>query len=84
MTIKKRALLALVPILLLLAIGVYLGVQFIAGVWWSAQNQPLPTITVEAMYPGANAATVADTVAAPIEQQVNGVEQMVHAVALRQ
>jgi multidrug efflux pump subunit AcrB len=33
-------------------------------------------ISVEAAYPGANAQVVADTVAAPIEQQVNGVEKM--------
>jgi multidrug efflux pump subunit AcrB len=39
--------------------------------------RPLPTITVETSYPGANAQVVADTVAAPIEQQVNGVEGMV-------
>jgi multidrug efflux pump subunit AcrB len=33
-----------------------------------------PVVTVEAVYPGAVAQTVADTIAAPIEQQVNGVE----------
>jgi HAE1 family hydrophobic/amphiphilic exporter-1 len=37
-----------------------------------------PTITVSAVYPGANAQTVADTVGAPIEQQVNGVEGMIY------
>jgi multidrug efflux pump len=37
-----------------------------------------PTIEVWAVYPGANARTVADTVAAPIEQQVNGVEDMMY------
>ncbi len=37
-----------------------------------------PTIEVSALYPGANAQTVADTVAAPIEQQVNGVEKMMY------
>ena len=30
------------------------------------------------MYPGANAQVVADTIAAPIEQQVNGVEKMMY------
>src|ERR671938_1106828 len=37
-----------------------------------------PTIRVSANYPGANAQVVADTVAAPIEQQVNGVEKMLY------
>src|SRR3954466_13667422 len=37
-----------------------------------------PTVEVFAVYPGANARTVGDTVAAPIEQQVNGVEDMMY------
>lgn len=37
-----------------------------------------PTIFVMASYPGADAETVAETVGAPIEQQINGVEGMMY------
>jgi multidrug efflux pump len=37
-----------------------------------------PIVRVTAYYPGANAQVMADTVAAPIEQQVNGVEKMLY------
>ncbi len=37
-----------------------------------------PTVEVKAFYPGANAQVLAETVAAPIEQQVNGVENMIY------
>src|SRR5207248_6023046 len=37
-----------------------------------------PTVKVTTAYPGANAQVIADTVAAPIEQQVNGVEGMLY------
>lgn len=37
-----------------------------------------PTVQVSCVYPGASAKVVADTIAAPIEQQVNGVEGMLY------
>jgi RND family efflux transporter MFP subunit len=40
-----------------------------------------PAVTVQTSYPGANASVVADIVAAPVEQQVNGVERMAHMIS---
>ena len=37
-----------------------------------------PTVEVKAVYPGANAQVLAETVAAPIEQEVIGVENMIY------
>ena len=60
-------------------------VVFLAGIL-AARTLPVsqypqvtpPTIQVDCNYPGANARVVADTVASPIEQQVNGVEDMLY------
>src|SRR5438445_6880138 len=48
-----------------------------------AQYPPItpPAVAVTINYPGASAQVVADTVAAPIEQQVNGVEGMLYMSA---
>jgi multidrug efflux pump len=45
-----------------------------------AQYPPIapPTVQVSCNFPGASARVVADTIAAPIEQQVNGVEGMLY------
>ncbi len=45
-----------------------------------AQYPPVapPTVQVDCNYPGASAAVVSQSVAAPIEQQVNGVEDMLY------
>ena len=41
-----------------------------------------PTIQVKTLYPGASAKTLIDTVALPIEQSVNGVEDITHLQGL--
>ncbi|MBI2224516.1 MAG: multidrug efflux RND transporter permease subunit [Betaproteobacteria bacterium] len=37
-----------------------------------------PTVTITAVYPGASAETLAKTVAAPLEEQLSGVEKMIY------
>jgi multidrug efflux pump subunit AcrB len=75
MALKRRALLLAIPFILVPTLLLAAGIFFLVR-WLHAPPKPLPTIIVEASYPGANAQVVADTVAAPIEEQVNGVEGM--------
>ena len=73
-----RRTLTLAGVILLATVATTTSVIYLAFA-----NRPIrlpPTIMVQASYPGTHAATVADTVAGPIEQQVNGVE---HLVSLR-
>ena len=68
-----RPILASVPSILITLLG--LAAVFRLPVAQYPEITP-PTIRVNCTYPGASAQVVADTVAAPIEQQVNGVEDM--------
>ena len=45
-------------------------------------NVTPPTVVVRAAYPGANPKVIADTVSAPLEQGINGVEGMLYMNSL--
>src|SRR5215471_1526369 len=75
---RKIVLLSCLVLAVLAVTGYFVGRTLLGFIRdrLDAANRPLPTVVVEANYPGANARVVADTVAAPIEQQINGVEGM--------
>lgn len=75
---KLLALLAVVP----LTVAAILVVKYGSAVLrrqvttGSEATRTRPTLVVEATYAGASAQVVADTIAAPIEQQLNGIEKV--------
>ncbi|MFV1996095.1 MAG: efflux RND transporter permease subunit, partial [Verrucomicrobiales bacterium] len=72
--IRRPVFATVISIVIVLAGLIALGVLPIARY----PDMVPPTVTVRATYPGANAQTIADTVGAPIEEQVNGVEGMIY------
>src|SRR5258706_13448411 len=54
-----------------------LGAMFVLPVAQYPEIVP-PTVQVTTVYPGASAEVVAQTVATPLEQQINGVEDMIY------
>ena len=72
-TFIDRPILATVLSVVIVIIG---AISYVALPVAQYPNIVPPTIQVTANYPGANAETVARTVATPIEQQINGVRDM--------
>ncbi len=71
----ERPVLANVLAILMIVIG---GVSLFSLPVAQYPNVVPPTISVTTRYPGASARNVIDTVALPIEQQVNGVDGMIY------
>jgi HAE1 family hydrophobic/amphiphilic exporter-1 len=71
----ERPVLANVLALVMVLIGLVSLLQLPSAQY---PNVVPPTIQVTTRYPGASAKTLIDTVALPIEQQVNGVEDMIY------
>ncbi len=71
----NRPIFAAVLSVLILIIG---GLAYISLPTSQFPDVAPPTIEVVATYPGANAKTLSETVAAPIEKEINGVEDMIY------
>ncbi len=71
----ERPILANVIAILIVVIGAVAALSLPVAQY---PNVVPPTVQVNTRYPGASARTVIDTVALPIEQQVNGVENMIY------
>ena len=71
----NRPIFAIVTSLLLLLAGTLAGLSLPVAQY---PQITLPTIQVSALYPGANAGVVEESIALPIEAQVNGVEGMTY------
>ena len=74
-TFVDRPILAAVVAILITIVG---GISYLGLPVAQYPEVAPPTVTVTATYPGASAETVADTVAAPLEQEINGVEDMLY------
>ncbi|HBG20000.1 MAG TPA: hydrophobe/amphiphile efflux-1 family RND transporter, partial [Desulfobulbaceae bacterium] len=71
----NRPIFAIVTSLLLLLAGTLAGLNLPVAQY---PQITLPTIQVSGLYPGANAGVVEESIALPIEAQVNGVEGMTY------
>ncbi|NVN19857.1 multidrug efflux RND transporter permease subunit [Muricauda sp. HICW] len=71
----KRPIFAAVLSVLILIVG---GLAYVSLPISQFPDVAPPTIEVVAVYPGANAQTLSESVAAPLEKEINGVEDMIY------
>ncbi|WP_179343407.1 efflux RND transporter permease subunit [Winogradskyella ursingii] len=71
----KRPIFAAVLSILILIVG---GLAYVSLPVSQFPDVAPPTVQVTATYPGANAQTLSETVATPLEQEINGVEGMIY------
>ena len=71
----KRPIFAAVLSVVILIVG---GLAYVSLPTSQFPEVAPPTIEVVATYPGANAKTLSETIAAPLEKEINGVEDMIY------